>query len=171
MSKFFIIPAVEVVGLLRRLTNEYVALYDNELVINALGFRREDIPKDSKKPFYALEEKKAFELTTAIFADAVESKMKWHRGAYCNNHCLEALARLLPGFSFSETSPHLNQSNHFFKVVIDDVLIACEKIISMYIPESTWTIWNIYTFGNDLVLEEGNDYRVVDWTRRMGSGE
>ena len=171
MSKFFIISALEVVGLLRRLTNEYVTSYDNELVNAALGFDRTVKVDDSKKTYYVMSETIAFEIATAILTDVLESKMIWLRRTNHNNHCLDALAKNFPGFSFSESSPYLAQSNHFFTKVIDDVMMGCEKLVSLQIPESTWTIWSIYIFGKDFVLEEGSDYRIVDWTRRMGNGE
>lgn len=171
MSKFFIISALEVVGLLRRLTNEYVVSFDNELVNAALGFDRSVKVDESKKTYYVMSESIAHEIATAILTDVLESKMLWLRRTNHNNHCVDALARNIPGFSFSESSAHLAQSNHFFTKVIDEVMLGCEKLVSMQIPDPTWTIWSIYVFGKDFILEQGSDYRIVDWTRRMNNGE
>jgi hypothetical protein len=39
------------------------------------------------------------------------------------------------------------------------------------IPEKSWSIWYVKQIGNSLVFEEGEDFRIADWERRMSSGE
>lgn len=170
MNQFFIFSAIDVIVLLRHLTNTYVASNDNPVVNSALKFDR-TAPVDPKKAFSVLPTDAARDITIAILNDVIESKMNWIRGSNGNDQLIAAVTKHFPDFTQSESNSNLHASNHFFSNVIDEAMLACEQIIAHFIPEATWNIWSLHLFGSDFVLEKGNDYRIVDWTRRMASGE
>ena len=45
------------------------------------------------------------------------------------------------------------------------------KFIQTLIPTTTWTVWFTKRNGEDILLEEGEDFRIIDWTRRKEAGE
>lgn len=53
----------------------------------------------------------------------------------------------------------LNLTNFIDDLMRDDVSDPC------------WRVWHILNLHGDIVLEKGEDYRVLDWERRMSNGE
>ena len=106
-------------------------------------------------------------LVRAAAEDALNDRMIWLRVG--THHALDTL--LLETFQGWDESAHQKQSAHFYSEVIDEMLIRIERWMQFAIPERSWNIWSLRTIGQDLLMEKGEDYRVVDWTRRMESGE
>ena len=60
----------------------------------------------------------------------------------------------------------------YHEKVLDEIHVLLYAGLDEIIPEKTWHMWHYESIGDDtLVLEQGEDYRIVDWTRRIESGE
>lgn len=59
----------------------------------------------------------------------------------------------------------------YFREVLDDFELATQEWVANFIPEPTYDIWYLTQFGRELVIDKGPDFRIVDWERRMKSGE
>ncbi len=62
-------------------------------------------------------------------------------------------------------------SGMYYDHVIADVEEILHNTLKAYIPNKTWTVWFHRCIGETVVLEPGDDFRVIDWERRMASGE
>lgn len=60
---------------------------------------------------------------------------------------------------------------HLYDNVVDPIYLQICEWISVVIPGKTWKVWYLRKVGRDLALEEGMDYRIMDWTRRKERGE
>ena len=59
----------------------------------------------------------------------------------------------------------------YFSEVLDEFEQSIMEWVSNFIPQPTYDIWYLTQFGRDLVIDRGPDFRIVDWERRMKSGE
>lgn len=75
----------------------------------------------------------------------------------------------------SEISPQRYKlmvvSNMYYIQVIDLIIVRFSEIVDEFIPSDNWNVWHMRRLGDDLLVEKGEDYRIIDWTRRMESGE
>lgn len=60
---------------------------------------------------------------------------------------------------------------HYFTEVLDDYEMMIHTWLDHHMPRRTWDVWHLTALGRDLVLDKGSDYRILDWERRMKSGE
>ncbi len=42
-----------------------------------------------------------------------------------------------------------------------------QRYINTHVPESSWSVWSVRDFFNDMVIEEGEDYRILEYQRMM----
>jgi hypothetical protein len=61
--------------------------------------------------------------------------------------------------------------DEFYRTAIDPVWMTIRQILQPAFPEDTWNLWWIRRMNNSIILEQGIDYRIYDWERRMESGE
>ncbi len=59
----------------------------------------------------------------------------------------------------------------FYSEVLDPHLLQIEDFLDRYVGYSTWDVWYMRDIVGDIVIEKGTDFRILDWERRMGSGE
>lgn len=50
-----------------------------------------------------------------------------------------------------------------------DILILND--LKRIIPEKSWSIWFVKPLCDSVIIEEGGDFRIADWERRMANGE
>lgn len=69
--------------------------------------------------------------------------------------------------------PHWSDEarEQFFLDVFSDVNDIVTRWLDDYLPRCEWNIWSFNLIGHDVLVDIGEDYRVVDWERRMKSGE
>lgn len=86
--------------------------------------------------------------TSAIFRDRIEERFTW--------------------FSWKLRDRH---SKTFFKDVIEPTMVDVKRKLSKIITETDYTVWYTRKGLRDLYISRGEDYRIIDWERRMASGE
>lgn len=106
-------------------------------------------------------------LIVAMIDDVVAERLIWNRQPR------DKMDRLLKAhWPFWDAMSENEFSDQYFTGVLDDVQITIGEWIDRVMPEQrTWNIWYISALNADVILERGDDFRVVDWMRRMKSGE
>ena len=62
-------------------------------------------------------------------------------------------------------------TGQFYEYVLMEVDDLIRAKMRELIPEKTWMVWLEQLTGDTVVLEQYEDFRVLDWERRMGTGE
>lgn len=108
-------------------------------------------------------------LVTAMLDDALNRNLLWVKRGRALSHDLDtALEKLFGHWDSNLNDPH---SEALYLSVFDHIDIRLSNLLHPYIPEPTWNVWYTKPLGNDVLLEQGTDYRIADWTRRMESKE
>ena len=108
----------------------------------------------------------AEDLVRASVESAIHERLLWVKmPSEAVDQCLS--------FHFSNWDIDLRDvaGRDFYNQVVDPLLVRMEGWVQTVIPTPTWTMWSLRTLGKDFYLEDGEDFRIVDWTRRMEEGE
>lgn len=62
-------------------------------------------------------------------------------------------------------------SKYFYRDVLEPFMCDVKRKISQLIPQTDYTVWLTKRGYRDLYISRGEDYRILDWERRMASGE
>ena len=62
-------------------------------------------------------------------------------------------------------------TGQFYEYVLMEVEDLIRDKMRELIPEKTWMVWLDKLTGDTVILEQYEDYRVLDWERRMATGE
>ena len=178
--------------------NTMLSLYESAMLAIRLSKQH---AAQQQNPSLVLTEVEAFELAESIIVDYITSKALYpttsHRveivmrskfpwwtldsGLQSVTAILTEARRadgsivLVP--NIIEYQPHrlkraeVLATNGFIENVIMEVEEIALRRIRELIPKSTWVVWHCRNLGNDFLIEEGEDYRILDWQRRMESGE
>lgn len=117
---------------------------------------------DASIPEFSQDE--ALNIVDVIIRDSVDNRMRWLTPRHYRID--DVIAKIVESRIQGTKAAHL-----FYDEVVDDIWTRIDGIIGHFIPDRTWSIWYIRTLGNSTRLEEGSDYRIVDWERKMESGE
>lgn len=102
----------------------------------------------------------------AIVYNYMDGKMNWIKVRHDR-----VQSQFEKSFSmFEGILPH-GWYDRIFYDIIDDIELQIDQYMNRFIPSSTWRIYHLRMIGGDTVIERGEDYRVVDWTRRHENGE
>lgn len=55
--------------------------------------------------------------------------------------------------------------------IFDKYLVGLEQFLDHFVGRDSWIVWYTRDIGGDVVIEQGTDFRILDWERRMASGE
>jgi len=100
--------------------------------------------------------------------DALNTRLNWVPSGDASDKLGDALVQYFPAW---EDPERMRQSSHVFINVIDPMYLRVQAWVDFAIKEKTWNTWYLRWFGDDILMQQGEDYRVLDWTRRMDSGE
>lgn len=172
----FILPAAEVAKILHGELLAYRGNYQNALV--DAGYVRLITPavpaavQTTKGPLRSPEEiaisAACNKIVYAMFEDALNDRLIWVGPEGKSVKLDETMNELFPTW---DTNAHRHLRLHFCDVVLDRLSQMVQSMVTKYITERSWNVWTIAKLGNDLMFESGQDFRIVDWTRRMESGE
>ena len=62
-------------------------------------------------------------------------------------------------------------TGQFYEYVLMEVEDLIRNKMRELIPEKTWMVWLDKLTGDTIILEKHEDFRVLDWERRMATGE
>lgn len=109
----------------------------------------------------------AIRLVTVLIDDSLNKRMRWTKYKH-----LEQFEKYVEEL-FPEWDHLLNDTEceYVYRSMIDPMEIYLLNVLDNVVGSDTWKIWYLQKLGKDLALIEGPDYRIVDWTNRMESGE
>lgn len=118
----------------------------------------------------------AVDICQSVSEESVFNRLYWTKKINMMDESLHChLDWWLSGMQFSATTDQSTICQKFFCDIIDPLFCHMSGIIDQYVgPENTdsmWMVWYTRRLGNDLVLEKGPDYRVVEFERCVLSGE
>lgn len=97
--------------------------------------------------------------------DSVDDVLKKHISWYVE-HSLE---------STDTTDESVRISNEYYSDIVDSYIIQINEILTPIInqgkDDDLWRIWHTFRAGNDLMLEKGTDYRIMEYERKVLNGE
>lgn len=116
------------------------------------------------------EKEKYIDIVCAMIDDELAGRMKW---ADPSEEADKVLVELFPWYDPTLAAVHNGEalSANFHDNVIDHAFLAVSHMLEDIVESSTWHVWFMGRIGRDVVIEKGEDFRVLDWTRRMESGE
>lgn len=153
-----IFPTAEVVVALQMDLADYRRRFNNPILEdrNAVASARE------------LTEEECFTIIYAMVDDAMNNYLLWvpqHSGSPQTD---AAMKRLFPLWNDGD---HASYTSHLLSNLLDEHTLRVEEWVSFAMKSPTWNVWSLHRLDRDVVFEKGEDYRILDWTRRMESGE
>lgn len=106
------------------------------------------------------------EIVKAVLDAQLTAMFKW--ASPNRNELDNTIVRYFPGFD-----PRCidEASAWFWSQIMDHLIIHINEWVELAVPQRTWVVWHTKMIGQDIALEEGSDYRVLDWMRRKERGE
>lgn len=150
MNHVFVFGLTHEVGTLRERLASGLTMYRNPLI------ERE----------FTMEECR--EIVMAILEELLTERFLWV-GAH-GRHIDRVVQKFFPAYQSSGAGSS-SHSWDFFDQFIDPTVMVLTDWIHIAIPKRTWCVWHTKIIHGDLLLERGEDFRVVDWTRRKERGE
>lgn len=123
-----------------------------------------------------IDERAMFELIYAFVDDMLSARMRWSKSSYNYDNQLE---KIFPWFAPLKNVRYGNTmhvveceiSSAFYEKILSVLEDEIIELVDDRIEDRTWNVWSISKLGRDIVLVEGPDYRILDWERRMQTGE
>ncbi len=107
----------------------------------------------------------ALDVVYLMFDDTVNTQLRWSRA---HSRYEAAMERLLPWLRLNRPN---TISDDYLCSEYDSIEVAINDLVERIIPNRTWQCWATRRIGSDVVLVCGEDYRIMDWERRMRKGE
>lgn len=110
------------------------------------------------------------ELVYALIDDHLNEAMIWAKTSITYADAL--FDKHLPWFNAYKTNPMFQDIHDLYVTeILDHVEVRIHEVMDTFLPDRTWDVWYMTKFGKDLMIVRGQDYRVLDWERRMASGQ
>ena len=111
------------------------------------------------------------EIVTAVVLDRIADQMAWTKKSPGHRPHTEQTLSTVFGLDFKSPMNPDDRVTDFLRFVMFPLEESIERWIQSAIPKKTWRLWTVRALGRDLCLEQGEDFRVLDWERRTASGE
>lgn len=69
--------------------------------------------------------------------------------------------------SLEKKDPVMRTACQIFTSTIGDAEPQLQHFINLHVPSQSWSIWMVNDFFNDVIVEEGEDYRITEYNRIM----
>lgn len=108
------------------------------------------------------------DLIVAMYLDMLADASMWARLTASADHTTTQWNKMVDGFD--EKVPRTLQ-NLLFRDVTQEAYEDVHDWLNEFDTEhQSWNVWYVRRIGLDIMLEKGEDYRVLDWERRMQQG-
>lgn len=122
--------------------------------------------QQTRLPIMPFTQQQCCEIIVAMFDDAVGQQLRWSNESHGRMH--QTIHSFWPWWDDMGEEPI---SDSFYTQVLDELEIEVQEWVQRLIPDSTWLVWYVRALGPDIILEKGEDFRVLDWHRRMATGD
>ena len=97
--------------------------------------------------------------------DEISSRLHWCRTTTNLEDLLQDL------FHWFNPTCDDQVSDLFYRKIIDELQIHVSELVDKIIPTHSWSLYECHLKSADVIIIEGVDYRVHDWTNRVNKGE
>lgn len=159
-----VLPGIDLVlGILDRM-EDFAAQPGRELFAEMLAYK----PVSSKDSVRGINRTSVAELVAAIYLDLLQETSQWAKIAGYENNTDKQWIRMVRGWS-DKVSKKLE--NQLFKDVIQDAYEEIHDWLNEFDDgDPSWHVWYVRPVGLDIMIEKGQDFRILDWERRMKAG-
>lgn len=107
------------------------------------------------------------ELVVAMYLDQLNNFSKWTPNQGTDEYYETQMVKMVPGWLDLSTE----HQNAFFNEVVRPAYEEIHDwVVSFEDDCANWHLWYVRRLGLDVIVEKGQDYRIVDWERRMAAG-
>lgn len=127
-------------------------------------------PALSETDYQGINPSSVADLAVAMFSDILEGMSAWVTIAGCQQDSAteKQWAKMVMGWN--ENIDGRTRQSLFTRVEEDMFDVIHDWVVSFDNVTPSWNVWYVRRMGHDVVVEKGQDYRILDWTRRMEAG-
>lgn len=113
-------------------------------------------------------------IVDSVLTDSLSRKMIWKPAIELLDDTLE---ELIPWYHTQTSKDEQGEevgcptSDDYYYHVVDHAFLTVEHLVGEIIKEHTWDVWYVERAGSDRLLIQGEDYRVIEYTRLVEEGE
>lgn len=131
----------------------------NEPIAEALKYR--PIPNGTNQ---GINRASITDLVAAMYLDMLHNFSKWNHGGANDEYVQAQLQRMIPQWNEAPSSMYGRILSEVIKPVDEEVH---DWVVWFNPADADWSIWYVRRLGYDVIIVRGEDYRILDWERRM----
>ena len=100
-----------------------------------------------------------------LTSDIINRRLAWYQSqaqGYSSDDMVDKICLSLEG-----NDPIMNAACRIFTSTLGDAEPRLQHLINLHVPNQSWSVWMVNDFFNDIIVEEGEDYRIAEYNRIM----
>lgn len=100
-----------------------------------------------------------------LTSDIINRRLAWYQSqaqGYASDDMVDKICLSLEG-----NDPIMNAACRIFTSTLGDAEPQLQHFINLHVPNQSWSLWMVNDFFNDIIVEEGEDYRITEYNRIM----
>ncbi len=100
-----------------------------------------------------------------LTSDIINRRLAWYQSqaqGYASDDMVDKICLSLEG-----NDPIMNAACRIFTSTLGDAEPQLQHFINLHVPNQSWSVWMVNDFFNDIIVEEGEDYRITEYNRIM----
>ena len=100
-----------------------------------------------------------------LTSDIINRRLAWYQSqaqGYASDDMVDKICLSLEG-----NDPIMNAACRIFTSTLGDAEPQLQHFINLHVPNQSWSVWMVNDFFNDIIVEEGEDYRIAEYNRMM----
>ena len=100
-----------------------------------------------------------------LTSDIINRRLAWYQSqaqGYASDDMVDKICLSLEG-----NDPIMNAACRIFTSTLGDAEPQLQHFINLHVPNQSWSVWMVNDFFNDIIVEEGEDYRITEYNRMM----
>lgn len=100
-----------------------------------------------------------------LTSDIINRRLAWYQSqaqGYASDDMVDKICLSLEG-----NDPIMNAACRIFTSTLGDAEPQLQHFINLHVPNQSWSVWMVNDFFNDIIVEEGEDYRIAEYNRIM----
>lgn len=100
-------------------------------------------------------------IVLAMIEECVTSRLRWVGGSVSSE---AAIREVIADYGTEDSH---NRSESLRRWVFEPTLNLLFDQVSQIVPDRSWYMWSVAALGDDVIFEQGEDFRVVEWERAV----
>ena len=100
-----------------------------------------------------------------LTSDIINRRLAWYQSqaqGYASDDMVDKIC-----LSLESNDPIMNAACRIFTSTLGDAEPQLQHFINLHVPNQSWSVWMVNDFFNDIIVEEGEDYRITEYNRIM----